>query len=72
MINLVDIRVARGTHLYAHIEQESHISDQRLFVPSQIVEQGTMLHVLGDDIDGSMLRAYAVQLHQIWMLEFSV
>lgn len=39
---------------------------------SEVIEKRSMFHVLGDDVDGTMLRAHPVQLHQIRMLQFTV
>lgn len=57
------------THLYAHVQQQAHVADERLFVAPQVVQQRAVLHILGDDVDRTVLAADAVKLHQILVLE---
>jgi len=46
--------------LYAHVQQQTHVANQGLLMPAQVVQQGAMLHVLGHNVDGSMLGADAI------------
>ena len=58
------------SYLNGDIEEHAEIGLERSLVSPEIVEKGTVLHVLCDNVNGTMLAADAVQLDKILVLEF--
>lgn len=63
--------VSWNSDLYAHVEQ--HGGPELVGRgAAQVVEQRAVPHVLRHDVDGPVLAAHAVQLHQVLVLQLAV
>lgn len=51
------------THILAHAQQ--HISTEMALSLSEEVQKTAPLHELSNDVDGLLLGAYAIELHQL-------
>lgn len=54
-------------HVLAHAQQQ--ISAEMALSLSEEVEKAAPFHELGDDVDGSLLGAYAIELYQLGVRE---
>ena len=59
----------RVVYLDARVEQHAVVAGQGGLVLAQKAQQRAVLQVLGDDEDGPVFGAHAVQLHQILVLQ---